>query len=117
MKRSAPLRRTTRLAPVSKRRRERSGVPGKLGIVRLFGSDMTELRLQCFERDGYRCVDCGSAVIFERGYQQSGEMAHVRTKRNNGDTLENVRTKCGKCHFREHNPKAVPPKQQEKKCE
>ena len=78
---------------------------GKLGIVRLTGKDMESLRRERFELDGYRCVDCGRGVSWEWG-----QLAHVRTKRNNGDTLENVRTKCAECHHREHNPKSVPRK-------
>jgi 5-methylcytosine-specific restriction endonuclease McrA len=84
---------------------------GKLGIVRLTGDDLEALRRACFERDHYRCVNCGVGVIFERGYWYSGHMAHVRNKRMYGDTLENVRTKCMNCHLvEEHNPKSVPRK-------
>ena len=115
MKRKSQLRRYTRINPVSVRRRARSGKPGKLGIVRLYGDDLTALRRQCFERDEYRCVDCGCLVAWdeeeatERGIPV-GDMAHIKGKRNHGDTLGNVRTKCRRCHDREHRPKTVPSK-------
>ncbi len=65
---------------------------------RLRGNPLEALRLACFERDGYRCVDCGMPVRFERGYPDSGDMAHVGAKRRYGDNLPNVRTKCFTCH-------------------
>lgn len=85
---------------------------GKLGIVRLTGRDLELLRQDCYDRDDHCCVTCGRWVRFERGYEDSMHMAHVRGKRNNGDVLENVKTKCGHCHLvLEHNPKSVPPKE------
>lgn len=108
---------------VSKRRKTRVG---KLGIVRLVGEDLEALRRACFERDGYRCQN----VIIERlpflggtvisniftcnklGTWNTLEMAHLRTKRNNGDTLDNVITMCRECHAKSHNcnGKPCPPK-------
>jgi 5-methylcytosine-specific restriction endonuclease McrA len=110
LSRKVPLKHKTHLAPVGKKRRKRNGKPGKCGIVRLYGKNLEALRETCFERDRRRCVDCGRRLVLERGFVDSMQMAHVRTKRNNGDTLDNVRSKCGDCHHREHNPKAVPPK-------
>jgi hypothetical protein len=103
---------------VSKHRKKRSGKPGKLGIVRVVGKDMEAVRREVFERDGYRCqhdlgdgVICLSAVVFERGEWNSGHLAHIRAKRNNGDLASNLLTKCIHCHLvLEHNPKSVPPK-------
>lgn len=83
---------------------------GKLGIVRLTDEDMEALRNACYARDGGRCVICGMKVRKERGYWDSMHMAHIRTKRNNGDTLDNVQTKCPGHHWAEHNPKACPKK-------
>ncbi len=84
---------------------------GKLGIVRLTGKHMEELRRACYERDHQRCVNCFRWLRFERWHENSMHMAHVRTKRNNGDTLDNVVTKCWHCHLvLEHNPKSVPRK-------
>lgn len=101
------LERKTRLRSVSPRRRARSGVPGKLGIVRLYGPDLTALRRMCFERDGYTCVDCHQLVAWDihdaRALQLPvGEMSHVRNKRMYGDTLENVVTRCRSCHRESH---------------
>lgn len=85
---------------------------GKLGIVRLTGKDYEALRLACWERDEGKCRNCGKNTLIGMPQECSDayHMAHIRTKRNNGDTLENVRTLCGDCHRAEHNPKAVPRK-------
>jgi hypothetical protein len=101
----------SRINPISKKRRLRSGIAGKLGIVRLFGKDMEALRLTAYlrsngfcemERDGSRCYE---PVSYEYC-----ELAHIRAKRNNGDSLDNVLISCRACHHRSHNPKVVPPK-------
>jgi hypothetical protein len=120
MKRTALLRKK-RISPVSAKRRKRSGQPGKLGIVRLYGSDLTGLRRECFERDGYRCQRilhdlgfprrCLKKVRWESGHPDSGHMAHVRNKRMYGDVIDNVSTNCDECHLiDDHNPKSVPSK-------
>jgi 5-methylcytosine-specific restriction endonuclease McrA len=118
MRRKTPFKATavklkrTRIAPVSRKRRERSGKPGKLGTVRLYGGDLEMLRWRCFERDRFRCVQCGFY-----GYLDTLEMAHIRTKRNNGDTLDNVVTMCHACHEKSHNAggKPCPPKAKEER--
>lgn len=103
--------RKTRPNPISAKRRKRSGQPGKLGIVRLYGPALTALRSECYDRDKGRCVDCGRYLIFESGYWNSMHMAHIGNKRMYGDTIENVLTKCDDCHLvKEHNPKSVPAK-------
>ena len=87
----------------------RSGVPGKLGRIRLKGAALEKLRRDCFVRDKYICVDCGCGV--EWSGWNAGHMAHIVSRGAGGsDTLDNVRTKCFMCHFNEHNPKAVPRK-------
>lgn len=84
---------------------------GKVGIIRRTGEALTQLRWDCYYRDGQRCVTCKRWVRFESGEWDSMHMAHVRNKRMYGDTLDNVRTKCGECHLvLEHNPKSVPKK-------
>lgn len=86
---------------------------GKLGTVRLKGKDYEALRVECFERDLGNCRECGTPTLFNspHEYRNSFHMAHIRTKRNNGDTINNVRTLCGECHRAEHSPKAVPRKE------
>jgi hypothetical protein len=116
-----PLKRKSRVNPVSKKRRQRSGKAGKLGIVRLYGTDLESLRRECFERDEYRCqhilklgrkkVKCLRVVRWEQGHEDSGHMAHIGNKRMYGDVISNVVAKCPNCHLvLEHNPKSVPPK-------
>jgi 5-methylcytosine-specific restriction endonuclease McrA len=93
---------------------------GKLGIKRLKGSPLKILRMDCFERDEYRCqhmvsyggllqMPCGRRVTWE-----SGHMCH-RTSRGAGgsDALDNVFTGCAECHMRSHNAggKPVPAKE------
>jgi hypothetical protein len=111
--RSLPIRRTP-VRKVSAKRRARSGVPGKLGIVRLYGDDLEALRIRCWLRDESCCQwpGCGVWCRWERGYPDSGHMAHRRNKQMYGDVLENVRVLCPEHHLvNEHNPKSVPRKQ------
>lgn len=66
--------------------------------IRLKGKKLKALRLACFTRDKFRCVDCSRVVTWE-----SGEMAHIVSKRlAPGDAIENVLTKCHRCHMAEH---------------
>ena len=69
---------------------------GKLGIIRRTGKDLEELRAECFERDRGVCQDCRVATLFGAPHEHphSFHMAHYRGKRNNGDTLDNVRCLC-----------------------
>lgn len=106
--RKTQLKRYARISPVSRKRLKRSGRPGKAGIVRLYGKDLRALRRQCFERDRFRCVICGCLVAWDRKEAEDlglpvGEMAHKKTKRNNGDTLDNVETMCRADHSKSHN--------------
>lgn len=74
-------------------------------IVRLEGADLRKLRMDCWLRDLCSCVDCGVSTLWNKrfdGDPLAYEMAHIRTKRNNGDTLDNVKTLCAACHRREH---------------
>jgi len=79
---------------------------GKLGIVRLDGKDLNELRNQCYLRDNGMCVECGRFIVEHPDsiFQANAyHMAHTRNKRMWGDTLENVRSKCWWCHgVKEH---------------
>jgi hypothetical protein len=55
---------------------------------------MEELRIECYERDGGKCVECGKPLRFEAGYWDSMHMAHIKNKRMYGDTISNVRSLC-----------------------
>ena len=103
-----PLKRYTRIPPVSPKRRQRSGRVGKTGIVRLYGRALKQLRRQRFEMDKFTCVDCGLTVAWDRNEAIEvglpvGELSHVRNKRMHGDTIENTRTRCQDCHRKSHN--------------
>lgn len=95
----------------------------KPGIIRLKGKALLALKHECHERDEYTCQECRAMVHCFCGEDHSvchatrngirmhcyaetsgfrAEMAHIHTKRNNGDTLENVRTLCPECHRKEH---------------
>lgn len=87
---------------------------GRIG--RLSGVQMAELRFQCFLRDNFTCCECGEPVLIENVIEISNprraHMAHIKSRGAGGtDTLDNVRTLCGRCHGREHNGvKPCPPK-------
>lgn len=89
----------------------RSGVVGKLGRVRLKGDDLEALRLERFDLDRWRCVDCRRIVRDDvpDWAANKAHLAHMIGRgRGGSDTIANTRTKCGECHFRhEHNPKVV----------
>lgn len=97
---------------VSPKKRKRSGVPGKLGIVRLYGKDKTTLRRECYVRDNERCVECGRWLPFDGSIMDRMHMAHIiGIGRGGSDVIGNVRTLCFQDHIvNEHNPKSVPPK-------
>ena len=71
---------------------------------RLKGEAMRELRMACFVRDVFRCQECGRSVFstLTNTHERSAHMAHIQAKRRGGDSLENVRTLCGRCHRLEH---------------
>lgn len=77
----------------------------KPGIVRLVGKDLQALRLACFMKYGGVCQDCGRRVLLEAPDEApyKADMAHRRTKRNNGDTLDNTILLCHEDHMRRHN--------------
>lgn len=89
---------------VSKARRARSGQPGKMGIIRLYGPALEALRRDCYNRDKQACVDCGAHVYWEPGYIGSMHMAHIKSRGAGGsDVIDNVETKCAECHGKSHN--------------
>jgi len=96
-----PIARRKRPNRVSKKRRERSGKPGKMGIVRIYGEDLAQLRRECYERDEGKCQrdGCEKVLPFDGDLYTRGHMAHIRNKRMYGDTLGNVRWLCYEHHI------------------
>ena len=96
------------------RRRERSGIPGKLGIIRLYGADLTALRDVCWDRDKGICLTCGKRLYKQArfdGDPDAYDMAHCGSRRLYGDVITNVRSLCHRCHMLEHaGGKPVPAK-------
>lgn len=84
----------------SKLRRKRAGQPGKLGMIRLYGKAWKALVIKCFDRDGWRCVECG-----RRGSEFNPlDPAHIVARGAGGsDVLSNLRTLCREDHSRSHN--------------
>ena len=79
-------------------------VPKPEKVLILKGKELEQLRRDCFKRDGYKCVDCGSSVSWE-----SGHMAHIIRRKKGGDYLNNVTTKCFQCHIgKEHGLSSKP---------
>jgi hypothetical protein len=63
--------------------------------------DIGKRRLEVFERDGFRCVDCGRKVNLEApSYDpDSAHLAHGgHTKISRCWCMENLSLKCGACH-------------------
>src|ERR1039458_3528835 len=95
----------SRINPVSNTRRSRSGKPGHCGIVRLYGADLTALRLECYRRDGGCCqweengMKCSKLLPVDGDIFTRAHMAHIKNKRNYGDTLENIRILCYQHHM------------------
>jgi len=70
------------------------------GEVFRFGRDKSLLRIVCFARDHFTCMECG-----KQNYAENLDMHHVIPLGKGGDdTLSNVTTRCkwGNCHKKEH---------------
>lgn len=92
----------------------------KPGIKRLYGEDLRLLRLACYLKYDGRCVKCGEATMLDapEWHPLKADMAHIKTKRNNGDTIDNVELWCHRDHMRYHNgTKPCPPKNGEIQCQ
>lgn len=77
-----------------KDRRSFVGYNSKGRYVRLFGRDMSELRVTVMERDGWKCQDCGVS-----NFDQPLELSHNKPKSLGGDdTAENLAARCRFCH-------------------
>lgn len=78
----------------------------KTPSVRLKGTDLQMLRLECLQRDRGRCVRCGVHVIstdwIDDCHPLKYDMSHIRSKHIGGDVLSNVETTCHQCHMRGH---------------
>jgi hypothetical protein len=75
---------------------------GHLGIVRLTGRHLEDLRRRCYDRDRHVCVwpGCGVWLRWLRGYSDSMHMAHIRGRGAGGsDTIDNVRSLCFHHHI------------------
>lgn len=105
MKRSAPLKRSTK--PLRRRKHPQVRVGKHTGKVRLSGAALSRLRIQCFERDQMWCQQCSRMTLWKPrfdGDPQAYDMAHIISRGAGGsDTLDNVRTLCHSCHMAEHN--------------
>ena len=79
---------------------------GKLGIVRLSGKALEQLRIQCWTRDLGNCQKCGHFTFFTPrfdGDPVAYDMAHIISRGAGGsDALDNVRTLCHRDHMNEH---------------
>lgn len=65
----------------------------KVKPIRLKGKKMKALRERVFERDGYRCVECGSTFWLE--------LSHNKPRgRGGADTEDNLACRCKICHVR-----------------
>ena len=118
------MKRSSRPNPISKKRRARSGKPGKLGVIRLYGTDLKMLRTAAIVRSRGKCEmerdgqPCNEPITWA-----NSEMAHIVSRGAGGsDVLDNVLMSCklrrdGKpgCHTLSHNSggKPCPPKQRD----
>ena len=69
--------------------------------LRLHGKALHTLYRNVFERDGWRCVDCGS-------YQLDRAPHHILPKgRGGSDTMENLDSLCLVCHAARHGVKQI----------
>jgi len=87
-------------------RRRRNGEPGKLGIVRLYGAKLRQLREDCWNRAQGICERCFSALYYEPRFDGDPiayDMAHKKSRGAGGsDVLENVECLCHSCHMKAH---------------
>jgi 5-methylcytosine-specific restriction endonuclease McrA len=61
--------------------------------IRLKGKAMSQLREQAMERDGGRCVECGSTFWLELSHD-------IPRGRGGSDVLENVHMRCKRDHIK-----------------
>lgn len=87
-------------------RKKAERVVGKLGIVRLKGAALEDLRHACWLRDLGNCQNCRAFTFWKPRFDGDPvgyDMAHIKSRGAGGsDTLENVRCLCHSCHMKEH---------------
>ena len=80
------------------------------GKDHLFGEDMSERRLEAYERDKGRCQLIVSPRCRGWASWEYGELDHVITRgRGGSDNLENLRWVCNSCHWYRHNHPRINP--------
>ncbi len=79
--------------------------------IRLEGDDLTALRQQRFDMDGWKCKTCGRKVYDDEPdwSPRKAQLRHIQGRGVGGsDTIENTETSCQECHFRwEHHPRVI----------
>lgn len=66
----------------------------------LAGDDCEPRRREVFERDDYKCVDCGAPVPWDGSLEIRGHLAHGgNTKISRCWCLQNLSTKDFRCHM------------------
>ena len=74
------------------------------GQVRCYGPAWDLVRRFVFEREHGTCQDTGLAVILAKGYWDTMQCAHIRSKGSGGSDLpSNLRCLHLEAHTREHN--------------
>lgn len=68
--------------------------------VKLKGAAYTKLKIAVFDRDGWRCIECGNA---DRGKLTLSHIIHkgMGGGKGPGDTMENTCCRCIDCHQKE----------------
>lgn len=62
-------------------------------------------RIKALERDGFKCVSCGSEEKLQVHHRD--EMGRNKPKEKMNNDLSNLTTLCAKCHIEQHNPVIV----------
>lgn len=100
--RRTPLKRFTRLSPVSKKKRPEIRVGKVTGKIRLSGLALERLRERVYRRDGGRCQwkGCGEILPLYGSVFTRAHLAHIQGRGAGGsDTAENTRILCYTHHI------------------
>lgn len=83
-----------------KRRRTR---PRRTSVPLLTGEAFAAFRESIWQRDGHRCVWCGTWVPLECDDPfRKMDLMHLKPRTRYGDTRENCVTSCHRCHMKDH---------------